>query len=68
MSPKISDFAVVEVGCDDSESESDSSPQYNLHKCLMCSKEFKHSENLRIHIQSHLGSKAYLRSCQRCKR
>ena len=38
------------------------------HKCIMCSKVFMHAENLRIHIQSHLGAKAQLRSCQRCRK
>ena len=37
-------------------------------KCIMCGKEFQHMANLRIHIQSHLGTKAQLKSCQKCDR
>merc|ERR1711962_189531 len=72
------DYAVVEVECDDSDSEaengdsgSDSQQQGqhgSHHKCIMCSKVFMHAENLRTHIQSHLGAKAQLRSCQRCRK
>ena len=37
-------------------------------KCIMSGKEFQHMANLRIHIQSHLGTKAQLKSCQKCDR
>jgi len=70
------DYAVVEVECDDSDSDGDYSEgsdsqagqHGSQHKCIMCSKVFMHAENLRIHIQSHLGAKAQLRSCQRCRK
>merc|ERR1712083_335258 len=72
------DYAVVEVECDDSDSDFDlgdsgsdsqKTDQHGFqHKCIMCSKVFMHAENLRTHIQSHLGAKAQLRSCQRCKK
>ena len=31
-------------------------------------KGFQSAEDLRIHIQTHLGATAQLRSCQRCKK
>ena len=69
------DYAVVEVEClsdseedDYSHSEQQQSGEDLEHKCVMCAKVFKHAENLRIHVQSHLGAKAQLRSCQRCKK
>jgi hypothetical protein len=39
-----------------------------VSKCVMCGKEFQHLANLRIHIQSHLGTKAQLKSCDKCDR
>jgi hypothetical protein len=72
------DYAVVEVECDDSDSDADNGDSSSdnqqpgqhgsQHKCIMCSKVFMHAENLRTHIQSHLGAKAQLRSCQRCRK
>ena len=38
------------------------------HVCSMCGKSFDHAANLKMHIQSHLGSKALLKSCDTCKR
>ena len=76
----LSDYAVVEC-VSDSDDEDSKHLSYDrvqsfteLHggiqeyKCVMCAKIFKHAENLRTHIQSHLGAKAHLRSCQRCKK
>ena len=39
-----------------------------VSKCVMCGKVFQHLANLRIHIQSHLGTKAQLKSCEKCDR
>ena len=50
---------------DDSESEE---VEEEKHGCVMCSKAFLTAEDLRIHIQSHLGATAQLRSCQRCQK
>ena len=76
----LSDYAVVEC-VSDSEDEDSKHLSYDRvqsftelpggiqeYKCVMCAKIFKHAENLRTHIQSHLGAKAHLRSCQRCKK
>ena len=62
------DYAVVEVGCDSDSEAGEDNDDEEEQKCIMCSKVFLHAENLRIHIQSHLGAKAQLRSCQRCKK
>ena len=61
----FSDYAVVEVTgeSDDSDEECEAD-----HVCVMCSRAFQNNEDLRIHIQSHLGATAQLRSCQRCKK
>ena len=37
-------------------------------KCVMCGKEFQHIANLRVHLQSHLGARAQLKSCEKCDR
>ncbi|TRY62195.1 hypothetical protein TCAL_02111 [Tigriopus californicus] len=36
--------------------------------CVMCGKNFKHEDNLRVHLRSHLGLKAVLPNCQICTR
>lgn len=64
----FSDYAVVEVTGDSDDSESEEAEQEDQHQCVMCSKAFQSAEDLRIHIQTHLGATAQLRSCQRCKK
>ena len=41
---------------------------HGVSKCVMCGKEFQHNANLRIHLQSHLGTRAQLKSCDKCDR
>ena len=53
----------------DSQSKvSSSGSLHGISKCVMCGKEFQHSANLRIHLQSHLGARAPLKSCEKCDR
>ena len=53
----------------DSQSKVSSSGSiHGISKCVMCGKEFQHSANLRIHLQSHLGARTQLKSCEKCDR
>ena len=61
----FTDYAVVEVTGESDDSEEESEAE---HGCVMCSRAFQTADDLRIHIQSHLGATAQLRSCQRCKK
>ena len=44
-----------------SKNESDS------FRCIMCEKVFRHADNLKVHLQSHLGTRAKLKSCGLCR-
>ena len=52
----------------DSQSRVSSGSVHGVSRCVMCGKEFQHNANLRIHLQSHLGTKAQLKSCEKCDR
>ena len=53
----------------DSQSKVSSSGSiHGISKCVMCGKEFQHTANLRVHLQSHLGARALLKSCGKCDR
>ena len=47
---------------------SSSGSTQGVSRCVMCGKEFQHLANLRVHIQSHLGTKTQLKSCEKCDR
>ena len=47
---------------------SSSGSAHGISKCVMCGKEFQHIANLRVHLQSHLGARAQLKSCGKCDR
>ena len=36
-------------------------------RCIMCEKVFRHADNLKVHLQSHLGTRAKLKSCGLCR-
>jgi hypothetical protein len=62
--------AAVEVHPDqmsDTEEKESEDRDNERHKCVMCGKTFQHADNLRAHIQNHLGVKAQLNSCPAAK-
>lgn len=74
-SSKHDGFAVVDVdedsdsdGGHDDEATSQEAEKQAEFRCIMCSKVFQHAANLKVHIQTHLGVRAQLRSCSHCKR
>ncbi len=74
----FAEFSVVEVFEDsDSDYEDDVALDDHSHepvqeeesfRCIMCEKSFRHRDNLKVHLQTHLGAKAQLKSCIQCKR
>ena len=39
----------------------------SMFRCIMCEKVFRHADNLKVHLQSHLGTRAKLKSCGMCR-
>ena len=71
------DFGINDASCADTPaikealdtfSSSNSQNERSLFRCIMCEKVFRHSDNLKVHLQSHLGAKAKLNSCGLCRR
>ena len=73
------EYSVVEVE-EDSEEEEEAdlageankgdevvSPAVDSFRCIMCEKVFRHADNLKVHLQSHLGTRAKLNSCGLCR-
>ena len=64
-------------GDDDEEEDSEEEEEADLEvaspaavdsfRCIMCEKAFRHADNLRVHLQSHLGTRAKLNSCGLCR-
>ena len=76
------EYSVVEVEEDSEEEEEEAddlaaeanegcdevaSPAADSFRCIMCEKAFRHADNLRVHLQSHLGTRAKLNSCGLCR-
>ena len=71
------DFGINDASCADTSaikeslatfSSSNSQNERSLFRCIMCEKVFRHSDNLKVHLQSHLGTRAKLNSCGLCRR
>ena len=63
--------SVIEIEADSDSDDSESvttEAKTKEVKCIMCGKHFRHQANLRVHIQSHLGARAQLKSCETCDR